>query len=32
MLDPLELLAQVELKVQEESLVPMALLAPLVPL
>lgn len=31
-LDPLELMAQVELRVQEESLVPMVLLAPLVPL
>lgn len=31
-LDPLDLVAQVELRVQEESLVPMVLLAPLVPL
>lgn len=32
MLDPLDLVAQVDLRVQEESLVPMVLLAPLVPL
>lgn len=32
MLDPLDLMAQVDLRVQEESLVPMVLLAPLVPL
>lgn len=31
-LDPLELLAPLELRELEESLVPMALLAPLVPL
>lgn len=32
MLDPPDLVAQVDLRVQEESLVPMVLLAPLVPL
>lgn len=32
MLDPLDLLAQADLRVQEESLVPMVLLALLVPL